>query len=69
MNKMIHILLIYSDLVVLNSLNSNHRMHNYAKDYRGFFTRIISKVIAFTDSQYTSKVNDEPIGRIKYALA
>lgn len=43
-------------------------MHNYAKDYRDFFTIIISKVIAFTDSQYTNKVNDEPIGRIKYVL-
>ncbi len=44
-------------------------MRNYAKDYRGFFTRIISKVSAFTVSQYINKINDKPIGRIKYALA
>ena len=44
-------------------------MSNYAKDYRGFFTRIISKVSAFTVSQYINKINDKPIGRIKYALA
>ncbi len=44
-------------------------MRNYAKDYRGFFTRIISKVSAFTVSQYINKIKDKPIGRIKYALA
>ena len=44
-------------------------MRNYAKDYQGFFTRIISKVSAFTVSQYINKINDKPIGRIKYALA
>lgn len=44
-------------------------MRNYAKDYRGFFTRIISKVSAFAVSQYINKMNDKPIGRIKFALA
>ena len=44
-------------------------IRNYAKDYRGFFTRIISKVSDFTVSQYINKINDNPIGRIKYALA
>ena len=44
-------------------------MRNYAKDYMGFFTRIISKVSAFTVSQYINKINDKPIGRIKYAPA
>ena len=44
-------------------------MRNYAKDYQGFFTRIISKVSAFTVSQYINKINHKPIGRIKYALA
>ena len=44
-------------------------MRNYAKDYQGFFTRIISKVSAFNVSQYINKINHKPIGRIKYALA
>ncbi len=44
-------------------------MRNYAKEYIGFFTRIISKVSALTDSQYLNKINNRPIGRIKYALA
>ena len=44
-------------------------MRNYAKDYSGFFTRIISKVSALTVSQYLNKINNRPIGRIKYALA
>ena len=44
-------------------------MRNYAKDYQGFFTRIISKVSALTVLQYINKINNKPIGRIKYALA
>ena len=44
-------------------------MRNYAKEYIGFFTRIISKVSALTVSQYLNKINNRPIGRIKYALA
>lgn len=44
-------------------------MRNYAKDWQGFFTRIISKVSALTVSQYLNKINNRPIGRIKYALA
>ena len=44
-------------------------MRNYAKDYMGFFTKIISKVSAFTVSQDINKINDKPIGRIKYAPA
>jgi len=44
-------------------------MRNYAKDCRRFFTRIISKVSAFTVSEYINKMNDKPIGRIKFALA
>ena len=44
-------------------------MRNYAKDWEGFFTRIISKVSALTVSQYLNKINNRPIGRIKYALA
>ena len=44
-------------------------MRNYAKQHVGFFTRIISKVSAFTVSQYLNSINNRPIGRIKYALA
>lgn len=44
-------------------------MRNYAKQHIGFFTRIISKVSAFTVSQYLNSINNRPIGRIKYALA
>ena len=44
-------------------------MRNYAKDWLGFFTRIISKVSALTVAQYINKINNRPIGRIKYALA
>ena len=44
-------------------------MRNYAKLHVGFFTRIISKVSAFTVSQYLNIINNRPIGRIKYALA
>lgn len=44
-------------------------MRNYAKDYIGFFTRIISKMSALTVSQYINKINGRPIGQIKYALA
>ena len=44
-------------------------MRNYAKEWLGFFTRIISKVSALTVAQYINKINNRPIGRIKYALA
>lgn len=44
-------------------------MRNYAKQYIGLFARIISKVSALTVSQYLNKINNRPIGRIKYALA
>ncbi|MBR1804417.1 MAG: IS982 family transposase, partial [Muribaculaceae bacterium] len=44
-------------------------MRNYAKQHVGFFTRSISKASAFTGSQYLNKINNRPIGRIKYAFA
>ena len=44
-------------------------MRNYAKQLAGFFTRIISKISAFTIAQYLNVVNNRPIGWIKYALA
>ena len=49
--------------------NQFNIMRNYAKDWEGFFIRIISKVSALTGSQYLNKINNRPIGRIKYALA
>ena len=49
--------------------NQFNIMRNYTKDYRGFFTRIISNVSAFAVSQYINKMNDIPIGKIKFALA
>ena len=44
-------------------------MLNYAKEYIGLFARIISKVSALTVSQYLNIINNQSIGRIKYALA
>lgn len=41
---------------------------NYAKDTAGLFTRIISKISAFTAMQYFNYINNKPIGRVKYAL-
>jgi len=41
---------------------------NYAKATTGFFTRIISKISAFTFSQYFNFLNNRPIGQVKYAL-
>jgi len=42
---------------------------NYAKDTAGLFTRIKSKISAFTTMQYINYINNKPIGRVKYALA
>ena len=44
-------------------------MRNYAKQHIEFFTKIISKVSAFTVSHYLNSINNRPIARIKYALA
>lgn len=43
-------------------------IRNYAKDVRGLFTRVLSKISAFTFLQYLNKMNNRPIGRVKYAL-
>ena len=43
-------------------------IRNYAKDTIGLFTRIIRKISAFTILQYINKLNNRPIGKIKYAL-
>lgn len=43
-------------------------IRNYAKETKGLFARIIGKVSAFTILQYINKINNKPIGQIKYAL-
>jgi len=43
-------------------------IRNYAKETEGLFTRIIGKISAFTILQYINKMNNNPIGRVKYAL-
>ncbi|MGL5957218.1 MAG: IS982 family transposase, partial [Phocaeicola sp.] len=43
-------------------------IRNYAKDNAGLFARIIGKISAFTILQYINKINNKPIGRVKYAL-
>jgi len=41
---------------------------NYAKDIAGVFTRILAKITAATALQYLNKINNRPIGKLKYAL-
>ena len=73
MFKKLRISLIFSNLVMIKTLNSNHRMHNLCAN----FVRILEVckqysqdlVSDFTVSQYINKINHKPIGRIKYALA
>jgi hypothetical protein len=43
-------------------------LRNYAKDTMGIFTRILSKITAVTALQYLNKMNNRPIGQLKYAL-
>ena len=43
-------------------------IRNYAKETKGLFARIISKISALTILQYINKINNKPIGQIKYAL-
>ena len=43
-------------------------IRNYAKETEGLFVRIIGKISAFTILQYINKINNNPIGRVKYAL-
>ena len=43
-------------------------IRNYAKNVYGLFTRIIGKISAFTVLQYINKINNKPIGQVKYAL-
>ena len=41
---------------------------NYAKDTSGIFTRILAKITAATALQYINKINNRPIGKLKYAV-
>jgi len=42
---------------------------NYAKTFAGFYTRIIAKIGAMVFTQYHSFDNNQPLGKVKYALA
>ena len=54
---------------VFSQLNDQFMLiRNYAKDIKGFFARIIGKVSALTLLQYINKMNNRPIGQVKYAL-
>ena len=44
-------------------------IRNYAKQTDGLFARIIGKISALTVAQYINHINNQPIGRVKYALA
>ena len=41
---------------------------NYAKSFNGFFTRITSKIAAYTLLQYINHMANKPIGQVKHAL-
>lgn len=43
-------------------------IRNYAKDFKGFALRILTKISAFTVMQLLNKLNNRPIGHTKYAL-
>ncbi len=43
-------------------------IRNYAKQTDGLFARIIGKISALTVAQYINYLNNQPIGRVKYAL-
>jgi hypothetical protein len=43
-------------------------LRNYAKDTAGIFIRVLSKITAITALQYLNKINNRPIGQLKYAL-
>ncbi|KAA6304748.1 hypothetical protein EZS27_043602, partial [termite gut metagenome] len=40
-----------------------------AKDVKGIFTRVLAKIASITALQYLNKINNRPIGRVKYALS
>ena len=54
---------------IFSQLNDQFMLiRNYAKQTEGLFARIIGKISAFTILQYINKINNKPIGQIKYAL-
>jgi hypothetical protein len=42
---------------------------NFAKSFHGFYTRIVTKIAAFTFLQYLNYLNEKPINKIKNALS
>ena len=42
---------------------------NFAKSFHGFYTRIVSKIAAFTFLQYMNYLNDRPLNKTKNALS
>lgn len=54
---------------VFSQLNDQFMLlRNYATKTKGVFTRIIGKISAYTFLQYINYSNNNPIGRVKYAL-
>ncbi len=43
-------------------------IRNHAKRTEGLFSRIMSKITALTILQYINKINNKPVGKVKYAL-
>ena len=65
MKKKLYILQIFSNFVI--EINKE-AIRNYAKQTDGRFARIIGKISALTVAQYINYLNNQPIGRVKYAL-
>ena len=42
---------------------------NFAKSFHGFYTRIVTKIAAFSFLQYLNYLNEKPINKIKNALS
>ena len=54
---------------IFSQLNDQFMLiRNYAKETDGLFSRIIGKISAFTILQHINNLNNNPIGRVKYAL-
>lgn len=56
---------------VFSQLDDQFMMvRNYAKNVNGLFSRILAKISAMTILQYINKfINNQPIGKVKHALA
>lgn len=55
--------------IIFSQLNDQfHICRNYAKRSRGFFTRIIHKISAFTAVQFVNRIKDRALGHVKYAM-